>query len=323
MVFLNFAVYFLAALASFVFPFVGRTILLNEIYASLYFDQYVIRGLVVFLMSFAILYVVIDSIFSQFSVLRKYLLSLLIVGGTFGYYYHPFFEDARYLYKTQDIEDFRAVDKAVLKLKEAGVESPTPQDVAKLITLNAWNNNRPIGRLFEQDNLERIAFMIPYLEGNNYTMLLMKPLYLNVIYMDVLAIVFIIVFFGYQYKKDPPLGAYTEKIMFLLLPLCTLDILHNFAYVRLQDYQTYIELFRIAHYLVIVNAVLLVVFFSLRLSFITSIKGEFYERELVLDSEHISRWRDGIDSLVVRHFLNPKTVHGRLFAPRESRSTTT
>jgi hypothetical protein len=67
---------------------------------------------------------------------------------------------------------------------------------------------------------------------------------------------------------------------------------------------------------------LLLVFFSLRLSFIRSIKGEFYERELVLDSEHISRWRDGIDNLVVRHFLNPETIHGRLFAPREAKSKT-
>lgn len=319
-IFLNFAVYFLAAICSLIYPFVGKSILTSNIFANFYFDQYVLRGLVVFLMAFSILYAVVDSIFGEFTILRKYVVTTLIVVGVFAYYYHPYFEDARYLYKTQDIEDFRAVDKVVNDLKEGGLTNPSAENVAHTLTLKAWSNSKPVGILFEADNLNRISYIMPYLEGNNYTMLLMKPLYQNIIYMDVLAIVFIIVFFGYQYKKDPPQGAYTEKILFLFLPLCSLDILHYFAYVSLQNYEAYVELFSIAQYLIIVNAVLLLIFFSLRLSFITSIKGEFYERELVLDSEHISRWRDGIDNLVVRHFLNPKTIHGRLFAPRESKS---
>jgi hypothetical protein len=271
-------------------------------------------------MAFSILYAVVDSIFGEFTILRKYAVTAVIVGAVFAYYYHPYFEDVRYLYKTQDIEDFRAVDHAVNNLRNDGLSNPKVEDVAEKLNLKAWNNNKPVGLLFKEDNVNRIAYIMPYLEGNNYTMLLMKPLYQNVIYMDVLAIVFIVVFFGYQYKKDPPQGAYTEKILFLFLPLCSLDILHYFAYVSLQNYEAYVELFNIAQYLIIVNALLLLIFFSLRLSFITSIKGEFYERELVLDSEHISRWRDGIDNLVVRHFLNPKTIHGRLFAPRESKS---
>jgi len=98
--------------------------------------------------------------------------------------------------------------------------------------------------------------------------------------------------------------------------------LHFYTYIMVNDFSTFLQIFNIAQYLVICNLLLLLVFFSLRLSFIRSIKGEFYERELVLDSEHISRWRDGIDNLVVRHFLNPKTIHGRLFAPREAKSRT-
>lgn len=75
-------------------------------------------------------------------------------------------------------------------------------------------------------------------------------------------------------------------------------------------------------YLTLVNLLFLLIFFSLRLSFISSVKGEFYEHELVSDAEHISRWRDSVDNLVVRYFLNPKTFHGRLFTPREAKSKT-
>ncbi|MEP0821986.1 MAG: hypothetical protein HRF44_03975 [Ignavibacterium sp.] len=321
-VFFNFSLYFLSAFASLIYPFVGKAIFSSDVYATLYFDQYVLRGFVVFLLSFAVLYAVLDSVFKEFSVARKYLVTLVVAGGFFAYYYHPFLADPKYVYNTQDIADFRAVDEAVGKLRTSGVSQPTAKQVAQVVTLNAWKDDRPVGVLFPEDNEARISSMMPYLEGENYTLLVFKPLYKNVIFMDVLCIVFIVVFFGYQYKKDPPQGAYTEKILFLFLPLCSLDILHYFAYVNLQNYRLYLELFGIAQYLIVFNALLLLIFFSLRLSFITSIKGEFYERELVLDSEHISRWRDGIDNLVVRHFLNPKTIHGRLFAPREAKSKT-
>ncbi|MEX1138944.1 MAG: hypothetical protein WEB33_00920 [Bacteroidota bacterium] len=319
MIFLNFAVFFLASLTGLLFPFIGKSFFSDNPFAGLYFDQYIMRGMVVFLLAFTVLYAVVDSVFSQFTILRKYIVTFIIVGGVFSYYYHPFFTDPRYLYKTPEIEDFRSVDRVVNDLKMEGNVNPTPSDIAERVTLNAWNANKPVGSLFREDNLARIAFILPYLNGNNYTMLLLKPLYKNVIFIDVLAIMFIIVFFGYQYKKDPPQGAYTEKILFLFLPLCSLDILHYLAYVSLQNYDVYFELYSIGQYLIIVNSLFLLIFFSLRLSFITSVKGEFYERELVLDSEHISRWRDGIDSLIVRHFLNPKTFHGRLFTPRESK----
>jgi hypothetical protein len=148
----------------------------------------------------------------------------------------------------------------------------------------------------------------------------MKPLYLNNIYMSVLCVVFVFLFFGYQYRNDPPQGAYIEKIIFLFLPYCSLEILHHYAYIKSVEYTTLIGVQQIGYYLTLLNLLLLLVFFGLRLRFITSVKGEFYERELVSDAEHISRWRDAFDNLVVRHFLNPEAVHGRLFAPRSPRN---
>jgi hypothetical protein len=137
--------------------------------------------------------------------------------------------------------------------------------------------------------------------------------------MNVLCVVFVFLFFGYQYQKDPPQGAYIEKIIFLFLPFCSLEILHHYAYIKSVEYQTFADVQQIGVYLTLVNLALLLVFFSLRLRFITSVKGEFYERELVSDAEHISRWRDAFDNLVVRHFLDPKAVHGRLLASRTPR----
>ncbi|MEK6755864.1 MAG: hypothetical protein AABZ02_06910, partial [Bacteroidota bacterium] len=185
-----------------------------------------------------------------------------------------------------------------------------------------WKDGKQIGILLDDEKVRRVTEILPYIEGSNVNVLLLKPLYLNTIYLNVLCVVFIFLFFGYQYKNDPPQGAYLEKIIFLFLPYCSLEILHHFAYIKSVEYSTYLYVKEIGRYLSAANLVLLMVFFSLRLRFITSVKGEFYERELVSDSEHISRWRDAFDNLIVRHFLNPKALHGRLFAPRTPRAET-
>ncbi len=319
-VFLNFSIFFFLSIGNLVYPFIGYSILPGNQFAGLYFYQYIPSGLTVLVLSLAIVYVAIDTLFNELSILQKYMVVAVIVIPISIYYYSPFLSDAKYLYRTEDITDFKVVDDVVRELTRSGVERPTPEQIASEVKLNAWQDGKEIGVLFDTQNVQRISNILPYLEGDNFLLLLFKPIHMNVIFMNVLSLVFVFVFFGYQYKNDPPQGAYIEKIVFLFLPYFSLDILHFFAYVTSNSYASYLELNSTAQYLVVFNLLLLLAFFSLRLSFITSIKGEFYERELVLDSEHISRWRDGIDSLVVRHFLNPKTIHGRLFAPRESKS---
>jgi hypothetical protein len=50
----------------------------------------------------------------------------------------------------------------------------------------------------------------------------------------------------------------------------------------------------------------------LRLRFITSANGEFYENEVIDSPRSITRWRDIVDDLVVDKFFNRKLVLGRL-----------
>jgi hypothetical protein len=57
-------------------------------------------------------------------------------------------------------------------------------------------------------------------------------------------------------------------------------------------------------------------FFGLRLRFVTSVAGEFYENELVHSAQRITRWRDGLDNIILHHFFNPKAVTGVFFSQR-------
>lgn len=319
-IFLNFAIFYLASIVSFLNAFVGKAFLTSERYAIFFAYQYFSMGLLYFLLAFSLIYVVFDTLFNDFQIYKKYLLTLLVVGGTFAYYYNPVFTDPKHAYHTPEIVDFKSVTTAIDQLKKEGNANPTANEIAAIADLPAWNDGKIVGTLFQEQKIARVNELLPYMEGGNFLMLLYRPLYLDVIYMNVLCLVFIFLFFGYQYKNDPPQGAYIEKIVFLFLPYCSLEILHYYGYIKSVEYATYLDIHRIGQYLTLLNLALLLIFFSLRLRFITSVKGEFYERELVSDSEHISRWRDSFDNLIVRHFLNPQTLHGRLFTPRPPRS---
>jgi len=122
-------------------------------------------------------------------------------------------------------------------------------------------------------------------------------------------------FFGYQYKKDPPQGAYVDKIMFLFLLFCSMEALHALGYIYALEWSSSLmDVFSFGQYVTIAILLFMVLFFGLRLRFITSVKGEFYEHELVHNAQHITRWRDWVDNLVVHYFLNPKALRGRLLA---------
>jgi hypothetical protein len=317
------SLYFLAAFLGFLVPFIGRDGVLFSAYK--YADHFAFQyfyALSFFLLAFAVVYVVLDSLFGNFKSYQKFAFTVLIVGGMFALYYSPLFTNPLYLYHTQDIEDWRAVDNADKALTEKGIESPTAAEIAANSELYVWQDGKRIGTLLESEKTRRVEELLPYLAGYNYTVLIYKPLYMNTIYMNVLCVVFIFLFFGYQYKNDPPQGAYIEKIVFLFLPYCSLEILHHYAYIKSVQFSMLSDVAAIGNYLSLANLLALLVFFALRLRFVKSVKGEFYERELVSDSEHISRWRDAFDNLIVRHFLNPQTLHGRLFAPRTAGTET-
>lgn len=318
-IFLNFFLFFIFSSLAPISSLIGDGLVGIEPYIKFYIYQYHSAFLSLFL-ALAIGYVVFDTLFRELSTPTKYLLTILLVGIYFGYYFHPILKNSLFLYSTPDVVDYCLVTDGVAKLNNEGIADPTPAQVAEVVRLSAWHNGKQVGELFENTNIERISSLFPYLVGNNFVLLIYRPLWLNIIFLKVFCVIFVLLFFGYQYKKDPPQGAYIEKIVFAFLPYSSLEILHYYGYVRSIELEGYLKIHDIGLYLTFINLLFLLIFFGLRLSFITSVKGEFYEQELVSDSEHISRWRDSIDNLIIRHFLNPQTLHGRLFAPRETKS---
>jgi len=308
-VFFNFVLYFALAFVSLTYSFVGKLFLIDAKYARHLFPQYLSISYIFFL-SVAVIYLVVDLLFRDFKIYQKYLSSLVIVLIFFSFCFHSVFLNPLYLYSTEDIKQFKTLDTYI---SNNSTKTLVPVELANKVILQSWKNGVAVGDLYPEENLKRIEWLFQYLEGDNYKVLLWKPMYQNMIYMDVFLVGFILLFFGYQYKKDPPQGAYVDKIMFLILLLQSMDILHNWGFIKSIEWGSLTELFAIGQYITVFAELMMVLFFGLRLQFISSVQGEFYETELATNPDRISRWRDWVDNLVLSQFFNYKVFNGRLF----------
>jgi hypothetical protein len=314
-IFVNFALFFSLSFLAHAYFFVGKgtAFFADQEYLKLYIIQYVSFGLYFFLLAVAIIYLTMDVLFRDFQVYQKYAISICLTLMFFGYYYAPYFEDPKYLYHTADVLNYKILDANYTKYSHDFGEAPTPATLASISELYSWKHDQRTGILFQEAKLERVNALYPYLEGDNWKVLLYRPVYLDAIQMSVVCIGFILLFFGYLYMKDPPQGAYIEKIMFLFLVFCSLEVLHSWTAIKLVEWEAASSIWTVGVNVSDGALLLLVGAFSMRLRFITSVKGEFYEQELALSPSAVTRWRDSLDNLVVEKFFNRKLILGRMF----------
>jgi len=298
---------------------VGRAFLKGFKYSSFFFYQYtnIATELTVAL---AVVYMVVDLLFRESKTYLKYSATVLIVLLFFLYYFHPYFSNPLYLYSTEDIKQWKTLEMYVSSpaLAHEG-ENPEPIELAEKVKLQSWREGVAVGDLYPEENVKRIEELVPYLAGENWEVLFCKPLYLSIIYMNVMLIGFIVLFFGYQYKKDPPQGAYIDKIVFLFLLFCSMEILHYWGFIKSLEWSAYNQMMTVGQYITVFIELLMVLFFGLRLRFIGSVQGEFYETELATNPKQVTRWRDWVDDMILSQFFNFKLFNGRLFQDPSSK----
>jgi hypothetical protein len=313
-IFVNFAVLFAFSFLDHLYSFVGTggEFFSNQTFLRFFLGQYVFFGAYYLTMAFVVIYLTVDVLFRDFRVYQKYVVSLGIALMFFGFYYAPYFDDPKHLYHTADVLDYKTLVASYDGWVNEVGEAPSPGTLAEITEMYSWKNGVKTGVLFPEEKLERANALYAYLP-DNWLLLLLKPLYFDALRMAVVCIGFILLFFGYLYMKDPPQGAYIEKIMFLLLVFCSLEVLHLWTAMKEVEWSASRSIWTVGLYLSDVVLLLLVGAFSMRLRFITSVKGEFYEQELAISPSAVTRWRDSLDNLVVEKFFNRKLILGRMF----------
>ena len=321
-IFFNFLILFFIAIVNLANDFIGNWN--THKFLPILFWQYSSIAFF-FFFSLGILYLVIDSLFHDRKIFEKYALALGILAVFFGYFFTPYIVEPLTLYNTEDIKQWKTLHTHVLdspaekKLLNAGNQHELAVELANNVRLQSWQHGVPVGDLYPDRNFVRIEKLVPYLEGDNYMILLLLPLYRDVVQINVLLVACIVLFFGYQYSKDPPQGAYIDKIMFIFLLFCSMEILHNWAFIKSLEWKTWSDLSTIGQYVTVFIEGLMVLFFALRLRFITSVQGEFYETELAANPRQITRWRDWMDNFVLSQFFNFKLFNGRMFQDPSSK----
>jgi len=311
-IFLNFAAFFSLSIPSHLFVFVGTVFFPNESFARLYVNQYVCYGLYYFLLASAITYLTIDVLFRDYKTYQKYLLTLILVGAFFGFYYGGFLADAKYTHHSADVQDWKMLSTTYEDFVKTNGYAPSAKELASLTPLHSWDQGQPVGTLYPEARLARVEALYRYLP-DDYMVLVYKPIWQYAMNMSVVCIGFVLLFFGYLYMKDPPQGAYIEKIMFLLLVFCSLEILHSWSAIKSVELGAASAIWAIGNYVSTVVLLFIAGTFAMRLRFITSPKGEFYEQELASSPTGVTRWRDALDNIVVEKFFNRKLILGRLF----------
>jgi hypothetical protein len=132
-------------------------------------------------------------------------------------------------------------------------------------------------------------------------------------------LVFIVIYLAYNYFYDPPKRAYLEKIVLLFLLYCAFEALHFYAFARSVMWVNLTHMATLGQYLSVGVTLVLLWLFSLRLKFVLSPEGKFYERYLATNSKQITRWRDAVDNWIVRKFLNPDILERRFIVQRKER----
>ena len=275
-IFLNFAILFGFSIAFHLYNFIPA----QDGYFRFFFFQYVGSGAYYFALTLAIAYVTVDLIFRELRTIQKYGIAIAIVGGFFVYYFNPYLSDPLHVYSTRDARDFVVLQKSFDQYDSQFGSPPSPELLAERVSLSK-DGGAASEMLSQEELIGRVNDLYPYLLGEqNYRVLLVRPLYLNTIHMCVVCLGFILMFFAYQYVKDPPQGAYIDKIMFLFLVFCTMEILHAWSYAQSVEWQSFYEIMNLGQAISLSLLLFLGVFFSLRLNFVTSAKGEFYEQEI-------------------------------------------
>ena len=93
----------------------------------------------------------------------------------------------------------------------------------------------------------------------------------------------------------------------------TLEILHAWSFVKSLEWERFSEILSMSQGVSIAVLLFIIIFFGLRLKFINSVKGEFYEQEILASPRGITRWRDALDNLVIAQFFDRKRIFGRIF----------
>lgn len=224
---------------------------------------------------------------------------------------NPILFNIKYLYTTPDITDFRIIDRAWITLYQEKGNQARAEDVAERIKLSKWEGSKRVGDLSYVEAVERVKEIEPYLFGSNYNMLIYRPINSLCWQMNAIAGVGVLMTILYWFFGGTPGGVYFERISVVVLSFCVFEVFHFSTYANLTSYSDYLNYFNIGAFLSLFTVVILALIFLMRLRFILSHEGQYYESRLARGGVQIAQWRDAFDDYILRRFFGGNPFKSR------------
>jgi hypothetical protein len=296
--YINFAIFFGFVLPLFSSSFVGQSILLNYEYASLYYHLYInVIGSGAVLL-FPILYIIADYMFWNLVTWKKYLISIAVTLVIVLLNFFPYWFNPMHLYSNEDYKKFQLLSIVWINLSHELNRTPNNQEI--IDNLSHVNNNA-IDYVNISSWLDKNR---DYLEGGTSTTLFWKPLYQSLIVLNLFAFILLSLFLVAIYKLDKPYHPYVDKIIIFLMLFYALGAVHGYAASSSPSIEHLRIIITIGQYATILSFLFLVYIFHLNLRFVSSSVNAYYEEAILSTPQNITRWRDEIDTFILKSFVN-------------------
>jgi len=317
--YLNWAVFFLTEpIACLLYVIFEKELLSWDVYAGVYRSQYG-NAIYFFLLPASVIYGTLIVVIRNMHPLRIYLITFVVVGALWLPTFAPYLQDARYLYTTQDVIDYRAIAGALEELRSAGNLEPSIGEISRNTSLSAVNSRGKWTELMGDVKAKRVRELLPFLEGDNHVPLIYRPLHTAIFKMSLLSIAMIVLYLLYAYTYDPPIPAYFDKQMLLMLPYSMFEAIHSYALSIANSKETFVTFSEVGQLFSCVILIAILWILRLRLQFVSSVEGKYYELSIRRDHRAITRWRDVVDNWVIRQFVNGSDLDRRFLIRGERR----
>jgi hypothetical protein len=316
-VFLNFAVLSITQGVAMPLYNIVLHVPLSKVYPYLYYDLYVYSNIFYFFwLSLIVLHLTI-CVTTKLEARKGLACGFALATAICLALYSPYFQDPRYAVKRPDAVDYRLVEQSVHRLQEEGDTTLSAASISKRVILCDYLPGGAKVALVGQQKEDRIAYLLTYLRYNNLAGITLAPLYRMFAYQSFLLVFILVGSSMWAYVKGPPTSAYLEKIAWMLVPYCLLEGFHHFVFSTLVDPDSFEFASAIGVYFSLVLLIGLAVLFALRLRFLSTVEGRYYERSIERNPNRLTRWRDEMDQWILRQFMNPGELDRRFLTLRK------
>jgi hypothetical protein len=311
-VYFNFALLFLFVLLNLSSIFINKAIFTGYNHSAVYYYAYVNKFGWSFVLCNTILFAIIDDVKSSWPIWKKYFLTLAIVGGILTPSFYSYLENPVRLSSNPDYILLYIMKQSHDQFTHDQHREPSDEELLAVVnsskTIQGVSSNNASN--LPSISLASVLELKPFMSTSGLTVIYWKPLNVWSLYVKIFALVCIIIFLFSMYRSNKPHAAYLDKLMMLFTIFCLLEIFHTYGSITNFSQEGPQTVFIIGQYFTVMCLLLMVYAFSLRLRFVLSTAGKYYETVLIQSPERITRWRDEIDTISLKLFFhNNKFTH--------------